>query len=202
MIDFVEGRLVLKSATRVVIDCGGVGYEVLVPLTTSVALPPADTCVRLLTVFHVREDAHTLYGFATEPDREMFRMLTGVAGVGPKIALASLSCLSGHDLAAAIGRRDVSAIKSIPGVGQKLASRIVTELEDRASNWAAGAATGAVPGGPRSSHPRALRDAEQALIALGYKPTAASQIVADVVRANPAIRDDLDALIRAAITSP
>lgn len=200
MIDFLEGRLVRKSGTRVVIECGGVGYEVLVPLTTSAALPPPDTTLRLLTVFHVREDAHVLYGFATEPDREMFRMLTGVTGVGPKTALAALSCLCGHDLAAAIGHQDVAAIKSIPGVGQKLANRIVAELADRPWNWAGSAAVGTAVGSQGRDGSQTLRDAELALIALGYKPTVAGRVVADAARANPAIRDDLDALIRAAIT--
>lgn len=200
MIDFLEGRLARKSATRVVIECGGVGYEVLVPLTTSAALPPPDTSLRLLTVLHVREDAHVLYGFSTEPDREMFRMLTGVSGVGPKTALAALSCLGGHDLASAIGRGDVTAIKSIPGVGQKLANRIVAELGGRLGNREGGARFEAAVGGDGADGSQTLRDAEMALVALGYKPAVASRIVGDVVRANPAMRNDLDALIRAAIT--
>lgn len=200
MIEFLEGRLASKSATRVVIECAGVGYEVLVPLTTSAALPPPDSSLRLLTVFHVREEAHVLYGFASDRDREMFRMLTGVSGVGPKTALAALSCLSGHELASAIGRGDVAAIKSIPGVGQKLANRIVAELEDRLGNRPGGASLGAVVGGEAADGSQTLRDAEMALIALGYKPTVAGRIIADVIRANPAMRNDLDALIRAAIT--
>ena len=200
MIEFLEGRLASKSATRVVIECAGVGYEVLVPLTTSAALPPPDSSLRLLTVFHVREEAHVLYGFASDRDREMFRMLTGVSGVGPKTALAALSCLSGHELASAIGRGDVAAIKSIPGVGQKLANRIVAELEDRLGNRPGGASLGTVVGGEAADGSQTLRDAEMALIALGYKPTVAGRIIADVIRANPAMRNDLDALIRAAIT--
>lgn len=200
MIEFLEGRLASKSATRVVIECAGVGYEVLVPLTTSAALPPPESSLRLLTVFHVREEAHVLYGFASDRDREMFRMLTGVSGVGPKTALAALSCLSGHELASAIGRGDVAAIKSIPGVGQKLANRIVAELEDRLGNRPGGASLGTVVGGEAADGSQTLRDAEMALIALGYKPTVAGRIIADVIRANPAMRNDLDALIRAAIT--
>jgi Holliday junction DNA helicase RuvA len=200
VIDFLEGRLASKSATRVVIECAGVGYEVLVPLTTSAALPAPDSSLRLLTVFHVREEAHVLYGFASDRDREMFRMLTGVSGVGPKTALAALSCLSGHELASAIGRGDVAAIKSIPGVGQKLANRIVAELEDRLGNRPGGASLGTVVGGEAADGSQTLRDAEMALIALGYKPTVAGRIIADVIRANPAMRNDLDALIRAAIT--
>jgi len=200
MIDSLDGRLARKSATRVVIECGGVGYEVLVPLTTSAALPPPDTSLRLLTVLHVREDAHVLYGFSTEPDREMFRMLTGVSGVGPKTALAALSCFGGHDLAVAIDRGDITAIKSIPGVGQKLANRIVAELGDRLGNCEGGASFEAGVGSEVADGRQTLRDAEMALVALGYKPAVASRIVGDVVRANPAMRNDLDALIRAAIT--
>lgn len=197
MIDFVEGRLVLKSPTRVVIECGGVGYEVLVPLTTYSALPAPNSGVRLLTVFHVREDAHVLYGFATEQDRDMFRTLTGVSGVGPKTALAALSRLPALELTTAIARRDVAAIKGIPGVGQKLATRIVTELADSPmpgeSSW-----TASVHRQP--THLQAVRDAELALVALGYKPAAASRAVADAARTQPMIRDDVEALIRAAIS--
>jgi Holliday junction DNA helicase RuvA len=200
VIDFLEGRLASKSATRVVIECAGVGYEVLVPLTTSATLPPPNSSLRLLTVFHVREEAHVLYGFATEADRDMFRTLTGVSGVGPKTALAALSCLGGHDLASAIGRGDIAAIKSIPGVGQKLANRIVAELEDRLGNRAGGASLGTGVGRQAADGAQILCDAEMALIALGFKPTVAGRIIADVVRANPAMRNDLDALIRAAIT--
>jgi Holliday junction DNA helicase RuvA len=200
VIEFLDGRLASKSATRVVIECAGVGYEVLVPLTTSAALPPPDSSLRLLTVFHVREEAHVLYGFASDRDREMFRMLTGVSGVGPKTALAAPSCLSGHELASAIGRGDVAAIKSIPGVGQKLANRIVAELEDRLGNRPGGASLGTVVGGEAADGSQTLRDAEMALIALGYKPTVAGRIIADVIRANPAMRNDVDALIRAALT--
>lgn len=200
MIDFLDGRLTRKTATRVVIECGGVGYEVLVPLSTSASLPAPDTNLRLLTVLHVREDAHVLYGFATEPDREMFRMLTGVSGVGPKTALAALSCLAGHDLALAIDRGDVTAIKSIPGVGQKLANRIVAELGDRLGNWEGGAGFETGVGGQGAAGHQTLRDAEMALVALGYKPAVARRMVGDVVRANPAMGNDLDALIRAAIT--
>jgi Holliday junction DNA helicase RuvA len=197
MIDFLEGRLVLKSPTRVVIECGGVGYEVLVPLTTHAALPPPDTAARLLTVFHVREDAHVLYGFLAEHDRVVFRTLTGVSGVGPKTALAALSCLSAHDLAAAIDRQDVGVIQGVPGIGRKLAARIVTELVGRLLHGEAVLATDA---GRLPSPPPAIRDAELALVALGYKPAAAGRAVADAVRADPAIRDDVDALLRAAIT--
>ena len=200
MIDVLEGRLVLKSLTRDVIECGGVGYEVLVPMTTSSTLPPANTSVRLLTVFHVREDAHVLYGFATELDREMFRTLTGVSGVGPKIALAGLSCLSAQDLAAAIGRRDAAAIKSIPGVGQKLANRIVTELEDYSLKVAGMEGPIATDGSQRAHRSQPLHDAELALIALGHTPAAARRIVTNVARTTPAIRDDIDALIRMAMT--
>jgi Holliday junction DNA helicase RuvA len=197
MIDFVEGLLVLKSPTRVVIECGGVGYEVLVPLTTHSVLPPPNSGVRLLTVFLVREDAHVLYGFATEQDRDMFRTLTGVSGVGPKTALAALSRLSARELATAIANRDVAGMKGIPGVGQKLAARIITELADSPmsgqSSWTAS-------GNRQPAHPQAVRDAELALVALGYTPAAACRAVAEAARAQPTHCDDVEALIRAAIS--
>ena len=201
MIDFVQGRLVLKSATRAVIECGGVGYEVLVPVTTSAAMPPPDTVVRLLTVFHVRDDAHVLFGFATETDRQVFRTLTGVTGVGPKIALAALSYHSADELVAAISRRDVTAIKGIPGVGPKLANRIVLELSDNPLIRATAEGPAAADWGRGDLRCAAVCDAEAALVAIGDKPAVAGRAVANAVRANPAIQDDVDALIRAAINS-
>ena len=127
----------------------------------------------------------------------MFRTLTGVSGVGPKTALAALSRLSARELATAIANRDVAGMKGIPGVGQKLAARIITELADSPmpgqSSWTAS-------GNRQLAHPQAVRDAELALVALGYKPATACRTVADAARTQPEICDDVEALIRAAIS--
>lgn len=196
MIDFVEGIVVEKQPTRAVIACGGIGYEVFIPLTTHGVLPPAGDHVRLLTVLHVRDDAHLLYGFATGEDREMFRLLIGVAGVGPKIALAALSRLAAADLASAIASEDVTAIRGIPGVGSKLATRIATELRDTVLSDP----SVAMAVGTGSAQRGASRDAELALVALGYRPEEARKAVAEAVRTHATACDDVDGLIRLAIS--
>jgi len=195
MIEFLEGSLVEKHPTRVVINCSGVGYEIFIPLTTHAAIPSVGDRVRLLTVLHVRDDARLLYGFADPQDRAMFRLFIGVAGVGPKIALAALSRLSASELAAALSRGDVAACRSIPGVGAKLANRIMTELRDAVLS---GQNT-AIAGVAGVDEPDIIRDAELALAALGYKPDDARRAVSDAVRRNPALRSQIELLIRAAI---
>lgn len=197
MIDFLEGVLVEKQPTRVVIACGGVGYEVFIPLTTHANLPPAGDSVRLLTILQVREDAQLLFGFSCSADRAMFRLLISVAGVGPRIALAALSRLESAELASAIAREDVRSIRSIPGVGPKLATRIATELRDTVIPGR----IAALAGSSGLASQGAIHDAEMALVALGYKPDDARRAVAERVRENPAISGDAEALIRAAISN-
>jgi len=195
MIEFLEGPLVEKHPTRAVIDCGGVGYEVFIPVTTHAALPAVGDRARLLTVLHVRDDAHILYGFVSMQDRAMFRLLIGVAGVGPRIALAALSRLSASELAAAISQGDVAACRCIPGVGAKLATRITTELRDAVLSDRSATLSG-VTGAEAAD---VIHDAELALVALGYKPDDARRAVADAARGSPAARGEVEALIRAAI---
>lgn len=196
MIDFLEGTLVEKQPTRAVIACGGVGYEVFIPLTTHANLPPAGDSVRLLTILQIREDAQLLFGFACSADRDMFRLLISVAGVGPRIALAAMSRLESAELESAIAREDVRSIRSIPGVGLKLATRIVTELRDTVLTGRSVALAGSSRPAPQT----AVRDAEMALVALGYKPDDARRAVADAARDNPAANSDIESLIRAAIS--
>lgn len=131
MIAFVEGILAERAGDRVVVADGGVGYELLVSATTLAALPPAGRKVRVLTHLHVRDDAMLLYGFATASERDLFLMLLSVNGVGPKVALAILSVLSADALRRAILEGDAEAITIVPGVGKKVAARVVLDLRDR-----------------------------------------------------------------------
>ncbi len=175
MIAFVDGLLAEKHPMRVVVDVGGVGYELQIPLSSYDRLPAAGTRCRLLTHHHVREDAHVLFGFGTDAERAMFRLLLDVSGIGPKLALSALSGLSVRELKAAIVEGDHKRLSGISGIGRKTAERICIELRDKLS---AGEALEALAG-PEESSPDDLRtrDAVSALIALGYKQDDARRLV-------------------------
>lgn len=195
MIDFVEGRLVVSEPTRAVIDCHGVGYELHIPLSTHDALPATGAGTRLLTVLVVRDDAHLLFGFASPAERSMFRLLTSVSGVGPKIAIMAISRVALHDLASSIAAGDVAAVQSLPGIGRKLAARVIAELQET-MNSGRGAGL-ALPGGAELSR-SAVGEAQAALIGLGYAASEARRLVAAAARADPTA--DVETLIRTAIT--
>ena len=131
MISFVEGLLAERRGDRVVLAAGGIGYEVLVSATTLGKLPATGRKARLLTHLQVRDDAMTLYGFATPGERDLFLLLLGVNGVGPKVALAILSVLSADTLQRAILDGDADAITIVPGVGKKVAARVILDLKDK-----------------------------------------------------------------------
>ena len=180
MIVFLEGTLVEKDPTRVVLDVGGVGYEVFIPLSTYDRLPLPGAACRLLTYDHVREDIHALYGFASEAERELFLKLISVSGIGPRLAIMTLSGLTARDLKAAILQADVKRLSSISGIGKKTAERMVLELKDK---FDAGDALEAAAGGPESEPADSrLRDALMALISLGYKQAEAQKMVQGVVK--------------------
>src|SRR6201993_4698362 len=131
MIAFLCGKLRLREPGRLIIAAGGVGYEVFVPLSTYYRMPSVGAEVELQVRQVVREDALLLYGFATAAEKQAFDLLMGVQHVGPKLALAILSVLAPKDLVAAISHEDVERIDAVPGVGSKVAERIVRELRDR-----------------------------------------------------------------------
>ncbi|HMO04818.1 MAG TPA: Holliday junction branch migration protein RuvA [Kiritimatiellia bacterium] len=167
MITFVHGVLVEKEPERAVVNVGGIGYEVFIPLSTYDRLPMVDEPVKVLTYHHVREDAHLLYGFATGDERDLFNRLLAVSGIGPKIALAALSGMSVRELKASIVGADIKRLSGISGIGKKTAERIVVELKDKIS---AGEALEAVAGADEAMPSEVrLRDTVMALIALGYK---------------------------------
>ncbi len=131
MISLVEGTVAERTAGRAVVMAGGVGYELLVSASTLAALPPVGHPTRVLTHLHVRDDAMHLFGFATPAERELFLLLLGVGGVGPKLALAVLSVLTPDALHRALLDGDVDTITVVPGVGKKVAARIVLDLKER-----------------------------------------------------------------------
>jgi Holliday junction DNA helicase RuvA len=161
MIGKLTGTLLEKNPPQILLDCHGVGYEVDVPMSTFYNLPGTGEKVALLTHFVVREDAQILYGFATSPEREAFRQLIKISGVGPRTALSVLSGMSVGDLAQAISAQDSGRIIKVPGIGKKTAERLLLELKGRL-----GADLNLTGGGPAQSDVQS--DIQQALMALGY----------------------------------
>jgi Holliday junction DNA helicase RuvA len=196
MITSLQGTLSSVGPLRAVVEAGGIGYEVNVPVTTAERLPPAGQSVRLHTIVVYRQDAQSLYGFATEKERDFFRlMIENVTGVGPKVALGILSRLSLPLLESAIRTGDVAALAQCPGIGRKTAERLVVELKGRVGE-AGPPSAGAAPGTAAESSPH--RDAVAALIALGYKASDADQSVRRAVLAlGP--KATTEALIRQAL---
>src|ERR1051326_5750353 len=176
MITFLHGKLAEALPTHVVIDVHGVGYEALIPLSSFDKLPQPGGDVRLLTQLIVREDAHVLYGFMSEAERELFRMLiNSVSGIGPKTALNILSGMNPVAFRGAVSSSDVKALSQISGVGKKTAERIVVELKDKigmAGAWEAASAQRAL-----SSSEQKINDAVLALMALGFKQVEAHDSV-------------------------
>ena len=176
MISFLEGKLVESLPTQVTVDVNGVGYEVLIPLSSFDKLPSPGHSVKLLTHLAVREDAHVLYGFMTSSEREMFRLLVNnVSGIGPKIALNVLSGMNVMALRGAVANGDVKALSQISGVGKKTAERIVVELKDKIG--AAGAWEAASAARGLSASDQKVNDAVLALIALGFKQVEAHESI-------------------------
>jgi len=168
MITFLHGKLVEMLPTQVTVDVHGVGYEVLIPLSSFDKLPQPGQEIRLLTHLAVREDAHILYGFMSAAEREMFRLLINtVSGIGPKIALNILSGISVTTFRGAVANGDVKALSQISGVGKKTAERIVVELKDKVG--AAGAWEAASAQRMLSPEDQRVNDAVLALLALGFK---------------------------------
>jgi Holliday junction DNA helicase RuvA len=179
MIATLTGTLRVRDAGRVIVEAGGVGYEVFVPLSTYYRIPAAGSRVELEIRQVVREDAITLYGFATAAEKNAFDLLTGVQHVGPKLALAVLSVLAPDDLASAIAHEDVARIDAVPGVGAKVAERVIRELRDKVGTLSRarsdrGTIAEHAGNGAGSSM---LDDAVSALINLGYKPAEAKRAV-------------------------
>ncbi|MCC5867645.1 MAG: Holliday junction branch migration protein RuvA [Gammaproteobacteria bacterium] len=178
MIGFLRGRLVAKQPPRLVLDVNGVGYEVEAPMSTIYELPAIGSEVTLLTHLLVREDAHILYGFASEAERTLFRSLLKVSGVGSRTALAILSGITAEAFARCIQEGDVALLTKVPGIGRKTAERLLVEMRDRiAAQVGAGTGAGGAAGAAATS-PEG--EAYGALVALGYKPAEVSRMLKQV----------------------
>jgi holliday junction DNA helicase RuvA len=204
MIATLSGRLRVREAGRLVVETGGVGYEVFVPLNTYYRMPALGEPVALEIRQVVREDSLLLYGFSTPGEKRAFDLLLGIQHVGPKLALAILSVLSPEDLVAAIMREDVDRIDAVPGVGPKVAERVVRELRSKAAELrlvapaiqadgraAAGSGNG---GGARTGD--VFDEAVSALVNLDYKPVEARRAVESVMSKAQASSLELEAIIR------
>jgi Holliday junction DNA helicase RuvA len=178
VISFLEGEVAEKLGDRVVVAVGGVGYEVLVPVTTLAKLPPVGRTTRLFTRLHVREDAMILFGFHSAEERRMFDLLNGVSGIGPKLALAFLSVHSPDGLRRAVAAGDVAALATVPGVGKKTAGRIVVDLKDKLG-----------AGGPAVAGP--MSEVREALLALGLSAGEASDAMEVIVGDGDGTTEDL-----------
>jgi len=174
MIASLNGSLRVREPGRIIIDTGGVGYELFVPLSTFYRLPPAGALVELEVRQIIREGAATLYGFATATEKLGFDLLLRVQHVGPKLALAILSVLSPADLAAAIAHDDIDTIDAVPGVGRKVAERVVRELSDKLVELEPATAG---PEAVTEGRTTVLDEAVSALVNLGYKPGEAKRAV-------------------------
>ena len=194
MIAYIRGVLVEKEPTRAVIEAGGVGYELLVPLSTYEKLPRTGSEAKLLAHHCVREDDEILFGFATDDEKAMFGKLTSVSGVGPKIAIAILSGSSIAELAMSIAGGDAKRIAAIKGVGKKTAEKICVELRDKVSEFAFSSR-----GSEDASAPIA-KDAVAALRALGFNEETSSKMVAGALAKNPEI-GSVEEIIRLALGS-
>ena len=191
MIGRLAGRLVAKHPPQILVDVHGVGYELDVPMSTLYQLPSAGSDVSLLTHLIVREDAHQLYGFATEPERALFRKLLKISGVGARTALAVLSGMSVSDVKQAVTEQDSGRLTRIPGIGKKTAERLLLELKDKLDI--------AVVAAPADTSP-ASSDIVNALLALGYNEKEAQFAVKNLdatVSVTEGIRQALKVLSRA-----
>ncbi len=174
MIGLLRGTLLHKQAPDLLLDVGGVGYELLASMTTFIDLPEINNEITLYTHLIVREDAHTLYAFSSVKERALFRVLLKVNGVGPKMALAIVSGMTAEEFAQRIHSDDVVGLTKLPGVGKKTAERLIIEMRDRLPKPSDQAELGI-------SSPSSIRNLEDeavaALLALGYKPAQASKMV-------------------------
>jgi holliday junction DNA helicase RuvA len=194
MIGSLRGRLASKQPPRIILECSGVGYEIETPMSTFLELPPLGTEVFLHTHLHVREDAQSLFGFATEDEKILFRTLLKVSGVGARMALAILSGMSVADFHRSVQYEDSAMLIKIPGVGRKTAERLIIEMRDRIDERAV--VPKASGHAPRSD---ARREAFDALIALGYKPQEVKRLLGQLDVEDKSAEDIIRSALRQAV---
>jgi holliday junction DNA helicase RuvA len=200
MIGSLRGKLVMKQAPNLVVEVGGIGYEIEAPMTTFYKLPVTGEEVHLYTHLVVREDAHLLFGFATEQERRLFRTLIKVNGVGAKLALTILSGIETDEFIQCIQTGNTDRLVRLPGIGKKTAERLVVEMRDRLKDWHVELPDRPVSAGKGQLQSYAVDDAVSALISLGYKPQEASRFVlaiaTDEMDSETLIREALKASVR------
>lgn len=196
MISSLRGTLAAKSPTEAIVDIQGVGYGVSIPLSTFEVLGNPGSAVTLLTYLHVREDALQLYGFATEEERSVFKLLISVNGIGPKMAQGILSGIAVPDLKSCIASGNMGALTGIPGVGRKLAERMVVELRDKMTKLEAGSPTVSAGADPQS---RIRSEALLALTSLGYNRLSAEKALRAALQEADGREVSLEVLIKLAL---
>lgn len=196
MIGRLTGKLIKRDPAHVIIDVHGVGYRVFVPLSTYYRLPDEGEAVVLHTATHLRDDAVHLYGFFTPHERNLFDLLRGVSGIGPRLAINILSGIAADELIPAIGRGDLVRLSAVPGVGRKTAERIVLELKEKVWSLLEPAEAAAVP--ERDPGEGVLQDVVSALLNLGYSRAQASKAASGAIRAVDGDQD-FEAVIKQAL---
>jgi holliday junction DNA helicase RuvA len=196
MIASLHGTLLAKSPTEIVVQVQGVGYALSIPLSTYESLGEVHSPVSLLTYLHVREDALQLFGFATEEERGLFKLLISVTGIGPRMAQSILSGISVTDLRAHIAGGNLAALTAVPGIGRKLAERLVVELRDKLAKFET---TSAPTAGPAGEHARTRAEALLALTSLGYNRTAAEKAIRAALMDSEGKELALESLIKLAL---
>lgn len=195
MIGSVRGRLALKQPPRILVECAGVGYEIETPMSTFLELPQVGADIFLHTHLQVREDAQSLFGFATEEEKHLFRGLLRVSGVGAKMALAILSGMSVVDFHRCVLHEDTAMLVKIPGVGRKTAERLIIEMRDRIDQQAAMPRSAA----GRMTEPDARSEAFDALVALGYKPQEVKRLMGQLDLDDKTAEDIIRSALRQAV---
>ncbi len=195
MISYLKGQIVQKTPTEIVVDVNGVGYAVTIPLSTFEKLEQSNGQATILTYLHVREDVMQLYGFATEAEREMFKSLISISGIGPKMAQGILSGLSTSELKEAIVQGNLGALTSISGIGRKTAERMIIELRDRLSKIE----TGDTSFLPTSRQLKERSEAIVALMSLGHTRAAAEQAIRNVLSESSRKDLSVEELIKSAL---
>lgn len=197
MYEFLSGKIVRKNPTHLVLEVGGVGYEITIPLSTFHALGKAGEEVRVLTHFLVREDSHQLFGFSTEEERSLFRMLLSVTGIGPRTALAVLSGIGTAELRKAIVDGSLATLTAISGIGRKTAERLIVELREKVlllEPKASGSVSSRLP-----MDERLVEDSVQALVSLGYRRPDAKRALQKVLTEKTGNAYSVEDLIRATL---
>jgi len=192
MIAFLDGQLIEITPTQVVLGVGGVGYAVHISLYTFEQIQGKPNC-RLYTHLHIKEDAHTLYGFSGKEERELFQKLIAVSGVGPGTARMVLSAMAPQELTQAILSEDEDRIKSIKGIGPKSAKRLILEMKDKVSS--SGAVAESIQGLPRNTM---QEEALSALVILGFARPASEKAISKVIKNQPVI-SSVEAMIKLAL---